>query len=215
MHSAELRPQERNKFLTLHHELLYPAFAGAALVEFAEKLVNEGITFEAAHLLWMASALWFLLYFSVAFLGLAEADEPETRGEFGPRAFTANLAEIGVILWVSLRIVSFDTANLPHLRYWLIYLSWILIVLTGGMSNYFSARAVRGALSIGAMVVGALGLIALLVGWLRRGNPETALNSCYYLAALAIMYVLLGLYFRAVFGGKAFLKRLDFKRKPA
>src|SRR5271166_884651 len=90
------------RYLVLHHELLYPAFLGAVLFEFARKIIEDGFAefFSKViygglsnELLWFLSALWFLLYFTVAFFALAETKTPD---KFGICSFIANLLEIGV-----------------------------------------------------------------------------------------------------------------------
>jgi hypothetical protein len=190
MPNAALPPGQRNKLLTLHHELLYPAFLGAALVEFAERVAKDGIDWSSVP--WLVSALWFLLYFSVAFLALAEADDDTKRGAFRGGAFAANLAEIAVILLVSVFIEQVDTSTKVHvLRYWLIYLSWIAIPLTGSLSNNCSGRTVHIGLSYAAGTAGAVGLLLL---WAEA-------STIWYWAILTFMYVLLGIYYRAVFWG--------------
>lgn len=209
--NAQLAPVERNKLLTLHHELLYPGFLGAALVEFAERVANHGIDGDSVP--WLISALWFLLYFSVAFLALAEADEDGKREKFGIVAFLANLAEIAVILCVSVYIEREIPGTKTHvLRYWLIYASWIAIPITGGLSNYYSGRPVRAAISVIAIVVGLLGLgVEAASSWNYIGWA-----ACYYWAALVVMYLLLFLYFRTVFQDPpAFLTAWDIERRTA
>jgi hypothetical protein len=208
MPNAALQPSERNKLLTLHHELLYPAFLGAALVEFAERIAKEGIDCDS--LPWLISALWFLLYFSVAFLGLAEADEDTKRDTFGKTAFWANLFEIGIILGVSVFIERIDSATKEHyLRYWLIYGSWMAIPVTGGVSNYYSARPVRMALSAAAFLVGLVGLCVEAAS----AKGYITWTAGYYWIALIVMYLLLLLYFETIFGKPpSFLERWDKTR---
>jgi hypothetical protein len=188
---------EATKYLTLHQELLYPAFLGAVLFEFAKKIIEDGF-FEffdkvihgglSNELLWFISALWFLLYFTVAFFALKD---PEARDKFGILAFGANLFEIGVILYVagSIQLIK------PHgytggLNYNGIYWGWIWITITAAASNLFSKRRVHWRLGIIASLVGVFGLA--VVGSRMNG----------YFGVLSAMYVLLGIYFCKVFRSK-------------
>src|SRR5580692_8086377 len=90
--------QMGGKLHTLHRDLFYPAFLGAVLFEFSRSIIsdwNAGI-----HWLWFFSALWFIAYFSAAFLSLDRAD----RKDFGVIPFFANFSEIGLILYISISI---------------------------------------------------------------------------------------------------------------
>jgi hypothetical protein len=169
------------KLLVLHHELLYPAFAGAALFEFADNLARDGLT--RSDFLWAASALWFLLYFSAAFLALAEAKKEK----FGLPSFLANLAEIIIILYVCVSVEP-DSSHAREIHYDRVYWSWVFIAVSGGISNFCSDRPVRTLLSLGAI---GIGLLSRFV-WSWRGEA--------YGWELFFMYILLALYLIAVFG---------------
>jgi hypothetical protein len=192
-----------NKLLTMHRELLYPGVLGAALFEFGKTFAKTAVTEpEKLSLLPVASSLWFLLYFSAAFLALVAADTDLMRDRFGKVSFFANLAEIGIILLVSLCIEIPDAAGNPRLNYWLIYLSWILIPLTGGLSNACSGRTIRTALSLAAIGIGCFGL----------SNAERGAD--HYGPALFFMYLLLIVYYRIAFArcpSNVFC--MDFPRK--
>jgi hypothetical protein len=181
MMAGEL-PTWRHKLLALQHELLYPAFLGAALFEFAKKIIED---FPNINLLWLSSGSWFVLYFSVAFLSLAEA-KPE---KFGGKSFFANLLEIGVILKavVSISLIapaadhnSQHAVHCPQLNYTGIYLSWILIPITALASNFWSDRTVRTAISIAAVLLGIIGLCS---------------GQTSYPFLLFLMYLLLAVYY--------------------
>lgn len=223
-HTEPERP--RTKLLTLHHELLYPAFLSAALFEFAKAVLARVAPYHAAlyqavlggplgqvvasaisritflDCLWFFSALFFLLYFSAAFLALSEADEPENRAAFKFPSFAANLVEIGIILVVSILIAPTDEPlHISYLNYSLIYVSWVLIAFTGGVSNFFSNRKVRFILSLAAIAMGCLGLF--VVGDTKAG----------YTILLATMYFLLVIYLCTVFHGPLpYISAWDFDR---
>jgi hypothetical protein len=202
-----MKGRTNEKLLALHHELLYPAFLGAALFEFARKIVHglvpldfpcfsSNLQWFSSNRLWLATALWFILYFSVAFLALAQtAETPEKAKLFGPWAFVANLAEISVILLVSVALALIENSDKPsappstavhhiELNYPGIYLGWLLIPITGSASNWFSYRDVYVVISGIAIIVGLLGLF-------KVGIP--------YFILLIIAYILLALYLWSVF----------------
>jgi hypothetical protein len=182
-------PCMQNRLLILHHELLYPAFAGAALFEFAKKVAEVGIA--QVESLWFFSALWFLLYFSVAFLALAAAQkrEDETgKQQFGIASFFANLVEIGVILYTTVGLEVTNThTQAQELNYTLVYVAWMAIPATAAISNFCSGRAVHTVLSVCAFAVGAVGFF-----WVK----EAAYG---YSVLLFIMYLLLLGYYCVVF----------------
>jgi hypothetical protein len=167
-----------NKLLALHNDLLYPAFAGAALFEFADNLARNG--FAWSDLLWAASGSWFLFYFSAAFLTLKEA----RKEKFGLPSFVANWVEIGIILFVC---VSVEPESSRSIHYDRVYWSWVLIPITGGTSNFCSDRPVRTLLSLGTI---GIGLLSRYVWSWSDGAYEWE---------LLFMYVLLALYLLAVF----------------
>lgn len=166
-----------HKLFALHHELLYPAFLGAALFEFARRVIED---YAIINSVWFFSGLWFVLYFSIAFIALAET-KPNS---FGLIPFFANLFEILVILnaIVSISLVAQDHAQAaPELRYFGIYLSWILIPITAVVLNICARRTVHTALSLGAIVIALIGL--------RWGQ-----NIEIYRGLLFLMYLLLFAY---------------------
>jgi hypothetical protein len=179
----------RNRLLTLHHELLYPAFLGAALFEFTRRLVpglvHDGFLWFETNALWIATSLLFMLYFSVAFLALAEAVDAKS-DKFGCVSFAANLAEISLILGISVLLID---NNAPQegeslapktLNYLFVYISWILIPLTGGISNGFSDRPVRWAVSIIPGVIGLVGIVwGYQSGWDLGGRYWILLSVMY------------------------------------
>ncbi len=172
-----------DKLLVLHHELLYPAFAGAALFEFADNVARHG--YSKPDLLWAATAVWFLFYFCIAFLALAEANVAGRERKFGVLSFAANLAEIIIILAVSVSLV--PDANAPRqIDYNFVYWGWVWLPITGGVSNFCSDRPVRTAISVCAIVIGLC--------W-RYFAPVTA-----YPGALVLMYLLMLVYIISVFG---------------
>ena len=147
-------------------------------IEFFSKVICGGLNNE---LLWFLSALWFLLYFTVAFFALAETETPD---KFKIGSFIANLLEIGVILFVALSIQLIQPyGSSGGLYYNGIYGSWIAITGTAALSNVLSARRVHWDLSI---VASLIGIFALGVVGSRMGA---------YLVVLIAMYVLLGIYF--------------------
>jgi hypothetical protein len=170
-----------HKLFALHHELLYPAFLGAALFEFARRVIED---YAIINSVWFFSGLWFVLYFSIAFIALAET-KPQS---FGLISFFANLFEILVILnaIVSISLVAQDHAAAPELRYFGIYLSWILIPITAVVLNICARRPIHTALSLGAIVIALIGLT-----WGQ--NIET------YRVLLVLMYLLLFAYVLASF----------------
>jgi hypothetical protein len=184
----------RNRLVILHHELLYPAFLGAVLFEFAKRPIVDG--FAKLNVLWFLSALWFVLYFSVAFLALSEAHETDagrTDAEgrtFGRIPFFANLGEIAVILAVAVSNELIETPGFHDLNHLIIYASWVLLPLTAGISNHFSGRSVYLGLSVAAFLVGVIGLMLVWTGYS---------NNCSYLVLLLVMYWLLLQYYRAKF----------------
>jgi hypothetical protein len=177
----------KNKLLKLHHELFYPAFLGAVIYDFARKVAEEWSS--GFDYLQLFSVLFFIAYFSAAFLSLAEAEEDENAippFKFGFIAFIANFFEIGLILYISTLIASpkFDAA-----RYDEVYFFWIAIPLTAFISNIYSGRRVRKLLSGTAFAVGLMGLI-----FAGQSYPR-------YIALLAVMSTLLLVYFIEVFTG--------------
>jgi hypothetical protein len=198
MNSSMPRKTSRERLLTLHHELLYPAFLGAALFEFAKQVFPDGtskfFTTELFHdgitdapVVWFLTALFFLLYFSVAFLALSDAEKKPNK--FSGVSFVANLFEIGVILLVSISIATIDTSshNISSINYTFIYTAWMLMPICGGVSNLFSGRTVHTMLSIGALIMGILGL-AFVKTW-----------SLGYYVLLLVMYFLLFVYYHNIF----------------
>jgi hypothetical protein len=179
----------RHKLYALHHELLYPAFLGAALFEFARRLIEDG---SAINIVWFFSGLWFVVYFSVAFVALAETP-PRS---FGRIAFIVSFAEIAIILYaivsISLVAASPDTSghahsSTPQLNYFGIYLSWILIPITAVILNFCARRTIRTALGVAAIVLAAYGLAA----------GQSIKSYCWL---LFLMYLLLFFYLLTVFG---------------
>src|SRR5262249_4123455 len=127
------------------------------------------------------SALWFLLYFTVAFLALKD---PRAQHTFNVFAFGANLLEIGVILYVAGSIQLIKAHGYTGgLNYYGIYWAWILIPITAALSNVFSRRRVHWW----------LGMIASLVGWLGLELVGDRMNG--FSGVLIAMYVLLSIYF--------------------
>jgi hypothetical protein len=196
MNATDKKPKGR--LLTLHHELLYPAFLGAALFEFARRLVpvssQLGFSWLASNFLWVATSLWFMLYFSVAFLALAETSENSEKYQFGFWSFITNLLEISLILLVSVLLIgaepelgkSYDQT----LNYKVIFWGWLLIPITGGISNKLSGRHVRWWVTVPAILIGSIGLLS---GCLLDGE----IGRLYWIL-LAGMYFLLFCYFRSV-----------------
>jgi hypothetical protein len=182
-HDLDLK-KWHHKLFALHHELLYPAFLGAALFEFARRVIEDYALINSA---WFFSGLWFVLYFSVAFLALA-ATEPKS---FGLVSFFANLFEISIILnaIVSISLVAQDHAPngaAPVLKYFGIYLSWLLIPITAVVLNICARRTIHTALSLCAIVIALIGMI-----WGQ--DIET------YRVLLFVMYLLLVAYICATF----------------
>jgi hypothetical protein len=183
-----------NKLVILHHELLYPAFLGAVLFEFSKKPIVDG--FSKLGVLWFLTALWFVLYFSAAFLALAEAhktDEGITdikKRKFGRIPFFANLAEIAVLLAVAVSNELIESPGFHDLNHVIIYASWIALPLTAWVSNHFSGRPVYAGLSVAAFAMGAIGFLLICTGYS---------NQWSYLVLLLVMYGLLLEYYRVVF----------------
>ncbi len=196
-----------NRLLTLHHELLYPAFLGAALFEFARRFIpgveHFDISWFQQNLLWIATSLWFVIYFSVAFLSLAKtASTPDLASKFGLPSFFANLIEISLIVGISGLIIESHglsdnaahglsdkaaaAAAEPKLNYFFIFLGWILIPFTGGISNWFSGRHVRWLISFPAI---AIGVVGMAWGYANRWDID-----CGYLLSLVFAYGLLFAY---------------------
>lgn len=215
-----------NKLLALHRELLYPAFLGAVLFEFARKIAEmlpdsraafwQGIfsngfnliCIYSDQLIWFFTALWFLLYFSVAFLSLSGAERRQAeleavaaqtgtqpQNEFCQVAFWANLAEIVLILFVGFGLSVVDRSKDPHqalyqVNYFVVFLGWLLIPVTAWISNEFSERSVRQLLSVMSIFFGFFGLL------LQR---LSMLNNVVYVWLLIMMYLLLIVYYIAIF----------------
>jgi hypothetical protein len=157
--------------------------------EFARKIIEEGFVkffckvfrWELSNeLLWFISALWFLLYFTVAFLALKD---PKSQHRFNIFAFGANLFEIGVILYVagSIQLIKLDGYT-SGLKYYGIYWAWILIPITAALSNVFSKRGVHWW----------LGMIASLIALFGLDFIGDRMNG--YFGVLIAMYVLLAIY---------------------
>jgi hypothetical protein len=147
--------------------------------------------------LWFFSALWFIAYFSAAFLTFEETED------FGVIAFIANLFEIGLILYISISIALIKQQEL--IKYRDVYFCWIAIPLTALVANLYSNRTVRTWLSVAAVTCGLFGLFC-------------AQNSLYwYRALLCLMWFLLFCYFTIVFDKWPdqlnFLSRLDIKKQ--
>jgi uncharacterized membrane protein len=202
---SDAKEKARNeKLLALHQELLYPAFLGAVLFELARKIIPGLITLDChwffANSRWLATALWFVLYFSVAFLALHTTAKTTGGPEkFGRASFFANLVEIAVILLVSVAISLVEDPNSltpsrsthdPELQYRGVFLAWMLIPITAAVSNHYSGRPIHCRISIVAGVIGGVGLLFLFVGWKVRSE---------YWIVLAIMYSLLLAYYSIVF----------------
>jgi membrane protein YdbS with pleckstrin-like domain len=188
-----------DKLQPLLKDLIYPAFLGAALVDFVRPLVVEGEFADALHQdpIWFFSGLWFLLYFSIAYSRYSEGKK------LGWPAFAAGLVEVLIILVTSFIVTSSYKRGQPsQLDYHTIYLSWIGIPITAFLSNYFSSHSIRTVLSVSAIAIGALGCFQL-------GDSHEA-----YAGALFIMYLLLAVYMLTVFPRcKLNVFCLDVKRK--
>jgi hypothetical protein len=193
MNKAIAKPHPPLRLLTLHHELLYPAFLGAALFEFAKKIAEEGPftllkkiwdDFYGVDAIWFFSGLWFLIYFSAAFLAFTE---PTTK--FGWRAFFANLIEIGFILYVTLAIARQDASGaIIGIDYGLIYITWIAIPVTGGASNLWSDRHVHRVLSVAVILLGAFGLVTYKFGFWHGAGLHYVLQAVMYVLLLAYIW---------------------------
>ena len=193
------------KLHALHHELFYPAFLGAVLFEFVRAFAQHSLG-----LLWFLSALWFVVYFSVAFLALGKT----VPGKFGIIAFAANFLEIALILYVAFSFEPHansgqsDHSAAANLKYNIIFLGWFFIPITAAISNYNSGRIVHGTISIVAMLVA-------VIGWFLWCN-DPDLGGIYW-GLLGVMYLLLVPYFVVAFGTAAALPPcrvcLDFRLK--
>jgi hypothetical protein len=188
--------RKNRRLLVLHHELLYPALLGAALFEFTQNLEPLGSAFDILPDSWsrflrLASALWFMLYFSVAFLALPEmAARKQQAWQFGRWSFAANLVEVFFILFVAFAII--ETMRIGSVNYPAIFWGWLVIPVTGGIANCCSGRPIHWHLSCIAMFVGGTGLIwGYTFGWDIERN---------YTDILFVMYILLICYFLVVFG---------------
>ena len=191
-----------NKLLKLHHELFYPAILGAIIYDFARK-IGDGWT-TGFDCLWFWSILWFIAYFSAAFLSLTVAEEDEraanqivgdVRYKFGIIAFIANFFEIVLILYISTLIT---LTQFGPLHYRDVYFFWIVIPLTAFISNAYSERPVRKILSLAAAACGVFGLV------IARDSHDL------YVALLVIMTILLFIYFLQVFTEKPKFSRAVF-----
>jgi hypothetical protein len=193
MTESATKPHPPLRLLTLHHELLYPAFLGAALFEFAKKIAEEGPFTLLAKLwdeprgvdsIWFISGLWFLIYFSAAFLAFTEPTK-----KFGWGAFLANLVEIGFILYVTLAIARQDASGaLVGIDYGLIYITWIAIPVTGGASNLWSGRRVHVGLSAAVILLGIFGLVTYEFGFWHGAGLHYILQVAMYLLLLAYIW---------------------------
>jgi hypothetical protein len=194
-------PARENKLLTLHHELFYPAFLGAVLSEFIWRVYSdiEHSSFELFPR--FASALWFLFYFSAAFLSLVYAErQQEASGklEFGWLAFLAKFLEIGLIVLVSLAlgvVEKVETHKFDNHLYEVIYFGWIAIPFTALVANLYSHRAIKTRLSVLAVVVG-------LVGW-SLGRLEVVKPDILYPFLFIVMCAVLFAYFVTLSGHEA------------
>jgi hypothetical protein len=184
----------RNKLVILHHELLYPAFLGAVLFEFAKRPIVDW--FAKLDVLWFLSAFWFVLYFSAAFLSLADAQENDanisniSERKFGRVPFFANLLEIVVLLAVAVSNELIERPGFHDLNHLINYASWVLLPITAGISNHSSGRPVYLGLSVAAFLVGVIGLVLNCTGYS---------NKCSYFVLLMVMYFLLFVYYRVIF----------------
>ncbi len=186
------------KLLPLHQGLIYPAFLGAALVDFAKPFVAAGWSGLATiNIVWIFSGLWFALYFSVAYLIFFDTDE----NAFGVVSFIANFVEVTVILATSIAITSSE-GGLKSGDINVIYISWIIIPITGSLSNYFSGRTVRFILSLAALLIGV------------AGHCFFATSIEAYNIFLTTMYLLLFAYLFTIFPKCSLnVLRADFRRK--
>jgi hypothetical protein len=196
------------KLLVLHHELLYPAFLGAVLFEFARKaypgfllvdfpLITSNIAWFTLNFRWFATALWFMLYFTVAFLALHDTKEcARFRDHFGWIPFLANFVEIAAILLVLVALSLPHSAELGKteplkLNYPYIFVVWMLIPVTAAISNYVSRRIVHGAISLAAFVLG-------LTGYCLNGRVDWEHGYGYWVL-LTVIYLPLAAYYWYVF----------------
>jgi hypothetical protein len=205
------RISRNEKFLVLHHELLYPAFLGAVLFEFAKKVfpgllpidfhwLASNVAWFTLNLRWSLTALWFMLYFTVAFLALHDTQKcAKSKEHFGWIPFLANFAEIAVILLVFVAIsptpptpsAEEHTSEPLKLKYEYIFFAWMLIPVTAAISNYSSRRIVHGTISLLALLSGCIGLC--LNGWIDWEHYAA------YWVLLVVMYLIVAIYCRYVF----------------
>jgi hypothetical protein len=189
-----------DKLLPLHQNLIYPAFLGAALVNFAQLLLGIPISrYLEIDWLWLALGLWFILYFGASFLVLLEAQ----KNHFRYLAFLANLAEVFVILFASIAITQADPFSLNGARpgypsatwptsgieFWKIFASWLAIPLTAGFANWFSQRPVKVVLSLFAMAIAVVGLCASMHGTASR-SFDVKLTALMFIALIFYFVVL-------------------------
>jgi hypothetical protein len=182
------------KLYFLMQNLIYPAFAGTLLYNYSQQawwLITGNLPIDPywSSPIWLASGLWFLIYFSCAFTEFEEFLDPAAQKRFGKWAFAWNFLEVVVILVAALAINRTADPNqtLPGNPFLWVGICWALIPATGAASNCGSDRQVRTTLSGAVYVVLACAAIAVLgldFQW-----------SAVYIATLAAMWIFLAAYF--------------------
>ena len=177
----------REKLLLLHQNLIYPAFLGVLLVNFAQIFLDIPSTkYLMIDWLWLLLGAWFIFYFCAAYLVLLQA----RKEDFGWWAFCANLFEVIVILIAATTITKADPFGLNNsIEFSTIFACWLAIPITAAISNGFSNRWIKTLLSLGVVIVAAVGLYK----W-HFGGPSRDFDQIMTI----LMVVALILYFLAL-----------------